>query len=92
MLTQNKRGQLGSNGLIAGILLLVVVAVVAVVGFSMLDGLDDDFAASSAEANATANAVTGISNVTAKLPLVATIVVSVFLLSLVIGIVALFRQ
>lgn len=87
----SKRGQL-SGGLIGGILLLVLAVVMATIGLSLLDGLDDDFAAGSLEANASADGRSGIANITSKAPLIGTIIVSVFLLTLVAGIVTIFRN
>ncbi len=88
----NKKGQVVSNSLVGGVLLLVVAAVVAVVGLSMLDGLDDDFAPNSTEANASDSAKEGISNITGKFGLIGTIIVSVFLLTLIVGITLIFRN
>lgn len=104
----NKKGQLGSSlaGGILFIIVIATLVVVSlgVLNGIASDEIDDNkgtatcnetsgiYTGCSAGYNSTQNAITGAGNISGKLPLIATIIVSVFLLGLVIGIVALFRR
>lgn len=63
---------------------LVVVGLVLAFGLQILGDVQGDMTASSAEANATGDTITGISKLTSKLPLIATVVVAVIIIGILI--------
>lgn len=80
-----KKGQLGINSLPAIAIGLVVAAIVFAVGLQITSETGDDMDDYSAEQNATNDAVDGMAKVTAKFPLIGTVVAAVVVLGLVIG-------
>lgn len=61
---------------------LVVLVIALAFGLNVVVDVQSDFTADSAEFNATQDGITGISNLTSKIPLIATVVVA----AIVIGI------
>ena len=86
-LFSNKKGQVGNvlNALPGIAIAFVIAAVVFAVGLLITSDVGDDMTADSAAANATEDAVEGMSNVTAKFPLFGTIVAAVIVITLIIG-------
>lgn len=71
----------GSFSLMQGAALsFVVVGILLVVGLQIMGDVQDDFVAGTAEYNASASAITGISDLAGKLPLIATVVGAVVVL------------
>jgi len=101
----NKKGQLsiGSNLLVVGVLILVVAGFIATLGANMNSELAETFVdgtagcnstdtdSCGADYNATMNSNEGIENVSEKFDLTGTILVMVFLLSLIFLAVAVFQ-
>lgn len=72
--------------MIGGVALALVVAGILIAfGLQILGDVKGDMTASSAEANATQEAIDGVSNLAEKLPLIATIVVAVLIIALLVG-------
>ena len=84
----NNRG-VSSESLIGGVLILVVTAVVAVVGLSMLDGLDDSFSSEVSGYNTSFEAST--LDIAYKFGLIGTLIVTGFLITIVFGVTRVFR-
>lgn len=84
---KQKKGQVTGQlaGLVGVVIIVVVAAIVAIFGFDVLDTVDNDFAANSYGANASADAQEGISNITAKFPLLGTIIVVGIVLAALTG-------
>lgn len=79
----NKKGQINLAGLATIVILLVVTGIVVVFGLDVMDTVDDDFTANTLPANASLDTQEGIANVSAKFPLLGTIIiVSVILAAL----------
>jgi hypothetical protein len=75
---KNKKGNFG---LMQGAALaFVVVGILLVVGLQIMGDVQDDLTADSSEYNASVNAVTGLSDLAGKLPLIATVVGAVVVL------------
>jgi len=89
-----KKGQLsiGNNILVVGVLILVVAGFIAALGANMNEELGSDFDSGSIEENITVDANEGIENISTKFDLVGTILVMVFLLSLIFLAVAVFQR
>jgi len=84
---KDKKGQVGNvlNALPGIAIAFVIAAVVFAVGLLITGDVGDDMTANSAEANATDDAIEGMSNVTEKFPLFGTIVAAVIVITLIIG-------
>ena len=77
-------GKKGNFGLMQGAALaFVIVGILLVVGLQIMGDVGADFVAGSAEANASDNAITGLSDLAGKLPLIATVVGAVVVLAFV---------
>jgi predicted RND superfamily exporter protein len=63
---------------------MVIAAILFAVGLQVLGSTRDSLTANSAEKNATIDAITGVSNVTAKFPLIGTVVAAVIIIGLVV--------
>lgn len=71
-----KRGQqLSLSGMATIAIIFVVVAVVISVGAQLLGNIRDDLTAASAERNATVDGIQGLTNMSTRLPLLATVAV-----------------
>ena len=70
--------------LVVFILLLVVAGIAAMIGLNVLDNVDDTFTAGSLEANASTDAKTGISNLTAQFPNIGLVVAAVVIIGLLV--------
>lgn len=80
-----KKGQAFGLGALANVaIIIVVVAMVSVLGLQLLSDTQDDLTANSAEYNATADAITGVSKIPDKLPLIVGAVVLVIVISIII--------
>ncbi len=78
-----KKAQINLAGLATIVILLVVTGIVVIFGLDVMDTVDDDFTAGSFPANASLDTQEGLSNVSAKFPLLGTIIiVSVILAAL----------
>ena len=64
-------------------MVIVATAVGVAVGLQMMGDVQDDMTASSAEYNATADGITAVSKIPAKLPLIVTAVILGILLVLI---------
>jgi len=82
-----KKGQVGNvlNALPGIAIAFVVAAVVFAVGLLITGDVGDDMTPLSVEANATEDAIEGMSNVTGKFPLFGTIIGAVVVITLIIG-------
>lgn len=75
---KNKKGNFG---LMQGaVLSFVIVGILAVVGLQIMGDVQSDLVADSAEYNASATAITGLSSLAGKLPLIATVIGAVVVL------------
>ena len=63
---------------------LVVVGIALAFGLQVLGDIKSDMTTNSYEANATGDAITGLTKFTDKLPLIATVVVAVVIIGLVV--------
>ena len=62
----------------------VVAALVLAFGLQILSDVNDDMTNNSLESNATEDAMTGLSNITGKFPILGTITVAVIIIGLLI--------
>lgn len=63
---------------------LVVVTVALAFGLQVLGDIQDDMTASSAEANATADGIEGLSKLTGKLPTIGLVVAAVIIIAILV--------
>lgn len=63
---------------------LIVLGIGLAYGLQVIGDVQADFAASSVEYNATADTLTAVSNVTSKLPTIATIVVAAVIIGILV--------
>lgn len=82
-----KKGQItaGVSGLVTIVIILVVAGIVAVFGLDVMDTVDDDFTANTYPANASLDTQEGIANISAKFPLLGTIVIVGVILAALAG-------
>ena len=80
-----KKGQFGLNAMVPTIITFVIVAVVAVLGLQLLSDQQADTVANTAEYNATADAIDGVSKFPEKLPMIAGVLVLVLIISILIA-------
>ena len=67
------------------IALTIVVAAIGVsYGLEVMGDIKDDMTAGSAERNATVDTITGVAKITAKLPMIATIVVAAVIIGILL--------
>lgn len=85
LLNMFKKGQFGLNQMVPVIITLVIVAVVAVLGLTLLGDQQADQTAGSAEYNATTSAIEGVSKFPEKLPMIAGVVVLVLIITILIS-------
>ena len=71
---------------------LVVAVIVIALGLSILSDTKDELPANSEEANATADGIEGIAKLSAKLPLIGTVVAAVLVIGLIVGAFAMRRK
>jgi predicted RND superfamily exporter protein len=64
---------------------LVVAAIVIALGLNILSETSDEFTAKSYEANATEDAIEGVSKLSSKLPLIGLAVAAVIVISVIVG-------
>ena len=83
-LTLNNKGQFGLNNMVPAIISIVVIAVVSVLGLTLLADQQDDYTVNSAEYNATADAITGVSKFPEKLPMIAGVIVLVLIITILL--------
>lgn len=83
----DKKGQMGGGiwALVGIGVAFVVVGIVLAFGLNIMADIKGDFTAGSLEANATADAQEGVAKITAKLPLIGTVVVAVLIIGLLIA-------
>lgn len=84
-LFDKKKGQASIGDLPNLALGLGIAAIVIGVVMLILSNVGDNFTANSAEANATADAVSGLSEVSSQFPTIGVIIGAVVIISLVIG-------
>jgi type II secretory pathway component PulF len=77
-----KKGFMNYVPLVLG---FVILAIVAVLGLSVLSSMSDTFVASSIEANATDNAVEGLVSVTDFMPLIGIVLAIVIVLGILLN-------
>lgn len=85
MVTMDKKPefQIGDISTIA--IVFVVAGIVIAFGLSVLADIKGDFVANSTEANATGEAIDGVSNMAEKLPLLATVVIAAIIIGVVVA-------
>jgi len=83
----NKKGQVGGAvwSLVGVAVAFVVVALVLAFGVMILGDTQDDMTASSVEYNATGEGIDAVAKVSAKLPIIATVIVAVIIIGLLIA-------
>ncbi len=86
----NKRGQLAQMP--GQVLTFVVATIVIAVGGLVLGGIRDTLVTDTAEFNATADGLEGISKFSEFLPTIAIVLVSAILIAIVVGAFAFFRR
>ena len=82
---KDKIAEVNLNFLLEGMLFLAVAGIAGAYALNVESSVRSTFTANSLEYNATSNAMTGISNVTAEFDLVGTIVVAIVILGLIFG-------
>jgi len=82
----NKKGQaLNLGSLLTVGITLVVVGVALAFGLQVMGDIKSDMTANSAEANATGDAITGVSKLTGKLPTIGLVVAAVIIVGLLVS-------
>jgi len=82
----NKKGQaLNLNSLLTVGITLIVVGVALAFGLQVMGDIKKDMTADSIEANATADAITGVSKLTGKMPTIGLVVAAVIIIGLLVG-------
>jgi len=80
---KSKKGAIGLQDAPALIITLVVIGIVASLGLTVLGDLEDTQTANSAEANATGDAIEGISSFTDLMPVIGIVVAIVIVLGVI---------
>lgn len=84
MLKLGKKGVFGLEALSPAVISIVVVAIVSVLGLTLLADQQADLTASSAEYNATSDAIEGVSKFPSKLPMIAGVIVLVLIIAILV--------
>lgn len=82
---QRQKGNFTMMGLVVGGILIGVLAIALSVMATILTTIQSDQTSGTHAFNATANGLTGITNLASWIPTIATIIVTVFILGLLIG-------
>lgn len=89
----NRKGQqLNLGSLLTVGITLVVVGVALAFGLQVMGDIKADMTANSAEANATGDAITGVSKLTGKLPTIGLVVAAVIIVGLLVSAFAFTRR
>lgn len=80
-----KKGQFGLNNMVTVIITFVIIAVVSVLGLTLLGDQQADLTSGSAEYNATSDAIEGVSKFPEKLPMIAGVLVLVLIITILIS-------
>jgi len=91
---KNRKGQATNIfSIVTFVIVLVIAGIAAAIGLNVLDNVDNSFTAGSLEANASTNAKTGISNITAQFGNIGLVIAAVVIIGLLVGgFVFLFRR
>ena len=65
-------------------LTIVVLGIALAYGLQVMGDVQDDMTANSLEANATADAITGVAKLPAKLPMIVTVVVAAVIIGIIV--------
>lgn len=82
---ETSKGQVGINSLIPIVVALVVVGLVAAFGLQIMGDIQGGMTANSTEANATGDAITGVSNLTGQFGNLGTIAGAVVVIGLLVA-------
>jgi len=72
------------NQLLGVALAIVVLGIGTAFGLNVLSEIKSDFTASSAEANATQDAIDGVAKIPEKLPLIVTVVIAAIIIGIIV--------
>lgn len=75
----------GISALVTVVLLIVVAGVTNTVGVQLIDDLDDDFTAGSAEAHAAQNTTEALGNISKRMPLLSTALMFGLIITVVVA-------